>query len=126
MSSSSSAPIPKRNLIIVGALAVVLIAAAWFARNLEAPQKDTKQRLELAKTAVLSYYEEKGELPPNLEAVVTAGHAKSIPSDRIGTPLVYTKIGNGVVEIKTLGPDGKEGGWMFKRDHSIRFEVPAP
>ncbi|MEM1295104.1 MAG: hypothetical protein AAGH89_07045 [Verrucomicrobiota bacterium] len=125
MSASSTDPAQKRNFIIVGILAVVLLAGMWFGRDLTAPTAVTNDRLEQAKTAVLAYYEKEGKLPESLEAVVEAGHAESVPTDRTGSPFVYSLLGNGVVEIKTLGPDGKEGGWMFKRDHKIRFEVPA-
>lgn len=123
--SSQPAPAPKPNLIVIGVLALILIAGLWFGRDLNAPTVETKDRLEEAKSAVIAFYDKEGKLPESLEAIVEAGHADEVPSDRLGAPFVYSQLGNGVVEIKTLGPDGKEGGWMFKRDHKIRFEVPS-
>ena len=115
---------PKQFYIAICLLTLALAAGLWFARNLSSPAEETKQRLETTKAAVLAYVRDTGEIPPSLRTLVTSGYLDESPENRSGHPLVFAYLGSGRCEIKSLGPDGEEGGFMFKRDHSITFQVP--
>ncbi len=115
----------KLALIAGGLLVVVLLISLQLAGRMTPPANETRRLLEGAQAAIVTYAEEQGAAPASLEAVVEAGYLEAFPTDRSGNPLIFTRLGAGKFEIKTLGPDGKEGGMMFKRDHKIRFEIPS-
>jgi len=123
MSGNSSSSANRKGFIALGLLALLLFVGVWLSRDLTSPLAETRERLEAAKAAVLDYAEEQGEMPTDLQAVVDAGFLDAMPENRSGFPLVYRRLGARSAELKSLGPDGKEGGFMFKRDHVLQFEM---
>jgi hypothetical protein len=104
-------------------VAAAILAGLWFGRDLSAPAKETNAQLDAVKAAVLAFAETEGGTPPHLDALVTGGFLDAVPENRSGFPLLLRILDDGRVEIVDFGPDGKEGGFMFKKDHRIRFEV---
>ena len=125
MTGEESSSKSRGPFIAMGIFLVVIAAGAWFGRGLSNPTEETSRRLEDAKAAVIAFAKERGEAPESLEELVAGGFVEELPVNRGGHALVYTRLGDGDFELKSLGPDGKEGGFMFKRDHSIRFQLPA-
>ena len=121
----SESRISKGPLIAAGIFVAVVAAGLWFGRNLSPPAEDTQARLEAVETAVLAYAESEGEAPPDLATLVAGGYLEAIPVNRGGHALVSERKGKFLAEIKSLGPDGKEGGFMFKRDHVLEIAIPA-
>ena len=103
----------RRPFFAMGAVALVIVLGLWFGRNLSAPAEESQNQLEVVKAAVLLFVKTEGGVPPHLDALVSGGYLDSMPVNRSGFPLVLNPLGENEVEIVDIGPDGKEGGFMF-------------
>ena len=123
MSSEKSAP-EKRAILVLSILAIAIAALAWWGRGKASPVDTEMQPLESVKSAVLAYARDEGTAPPDLAALVANDYLEQLPENSAGYPLRYSHLGANTYEVKSFGPDGKEGGFFFKRDHAIQFEIP--
>ncbi|MEO0447202.1 MAG: hypothetical protein AAF191_14105 [Verrucomicrobiota bacterium] len=106
----------------MGGLLVAIIILFVVANRLGNPLHENEALMQEAKAAVLAYVTQERKVPGSFSDVVEAGLLEGPPLDRWGGALTMS-FDQGEVTILSLGPDAKPGGYGFRRDHKVKFEV---
>ena len=113
---------PNFSAGLAGVIAVLVIAVLLiFFGDRENPAQKTRDRLHRLEQAVLSYVETHQKAPSSLADLKLPAEALQ---DHLGEPILYT-VADGTVTLTSYGADKKPGGFFFKRDHRVAFELPA-
>ena len=126
----------KKIALLLMLLLLLAYCAAWIARMAGCnPSADTMTRIEITRgsiaclEATLSFYYTKQKRMPETLDELTCG-SEEFPAllrkenlvDSWGHALVYTKKGANAYEVRSAGPDGRQGA----RDDIAQEIRPAP
>lgn len=112
----------KKAVVMVVVCVVVMGAGLYLLRDREAPAVVTRERLAELQTAIEAWHSDKGSLPASLEEL---GLDDDSIRDHSGTVFEYTTAEDGTVTLTSYGVDGKPGGYMFRSDSKVSFQVPV-
>ena len=108
---------PKKMIVVVVVLVALIIAGVVFLDGKEPPGRVTTARLAELQASISEYAKKHGAPPETLAELP----GENSPVDAWNQPLTYRVLGDGRVEIASLGADGKPGGHMFKADRIVTF-----
>jgi hypothetical protein len=113
----------KKAIVVVVVCLVVMGAGLLFLRGREAPAVVTRERLAGVQAALEDWNRTHGELPGSLEEL---GLGDEAIRDHMGTVFEYTVAKDHTVTLTSYGTDGKPGGYMFRADSAVTFQVSPP